>query len=81
MNMQNSIHTIVVLKPVKVDSEIIIEPKAHINLDTITEDVVKSLRDAWRKDPLTLGGDIIYLFNQNLPRPIPEEDLEVGSKL
>ncbi|MBL4587507.1 MAG: hypothetical protein JKX84_10710 [Flavobacteriales bacterium] len=73
-------HPIVVLKPIRSQRDLIFSRGALINLDLITSPVLKTLRNEWHNDPLSLGGDIIYLFNKELPIPIPEEEKDVPSK-
>ncbi len=69
-------HPIVVLKPIRSQRDLIFDRGALVNLDLITSPVLKVLRDEWNNDPLSLGGDIIYMFNKELPRTFPDEEKE-----
>ena len=73
-------HPIVVLKPIRCERDLIFSKGALIELDLVTSPVLKVLRNAWRNDPLTLGGDIIYLFNRNLPYTLTEEEVDTPTK-
>ncbi len=69
-------HPIIILKQIPSEKDVIFGKDAILDLDKLTKPVLVLLRSQWLKDPLCLGGDIIYLFNTNLPRPISEEELD-----
>lgn len=63
-------HRVIILQPIRCERDLIFGRGAKIDLDLVTAPVLKLLRSEWRKDPFSLGGDVIYLFNKNLPRPL-----------
>ena len=61
---------VIILQPIRCERDLIFGKGAKIDLDLVTAPVLKVLRNEWTRNPLCLGGDIIYLFNQSLPRPL-----------
>lgn len=73
-------HPIIVLKLIQMEKDMYFHPKMILDLDKITAPVIVKLRDEWLKDSLTLGGDVIYLFNRNIPRQLSQEERDTPSK-
>ena len=69
-------HPIIILKQIRSEKDVIFGKGTTVDLDRLTLPILKLLRREWNIDPLSLGGDIIYLFNKNLPNPISEEELD-----
>ena len=68
-------HFIVVLHPIRSERDVIFGIGMKLDLDLASRTVLSTIREAWSKDPFSVGGDIIYLHNKNLPRNISDEDL------
>lgn len=73
-------HPIIVLQPIQSERDLFFGRGTLVNLDEATAPVIKVLREEWRSNPLCLGGDIIYLFNQNLPFKMSEEEKDTPSQ-